>query len=533
MGLCRTSYGIPSGDRGDTPPVIGGDPPPSSTATPSLGPPGIIAGPDPEISSPASLLSSPTAPSPTLGRGKRQKKAPYFFSGSEPRSYKDASHNPKWGAAMRAEIDALEANGTWTIEDLPSGKKPISSKWVYKIKFNSDGSIERYKARSHADHTLFTYRKAYVFLSVLVYVDDLIHAENNNTACSSFKQYLNDCFKLKNLGPFKYFLGIESARGPRGLFFSQCKYALDILSESGLSVSKPAVFPMEQNHGLALADGPLLFDPGPYRRLIGCLVYLTIIRHDICYAVHVLSQFMQFPRSQHWDPALWIYAFCDSDWASCPLIWRSLTRYFVSLGNSPISWRTKKQLTVSRSSAEAEYRSMAPYSNRPSLHRTLRSRILLCWCASNPTTPLLSRQSLSTHSIRPAIKERALEWKMPLATNTRRSARQIGPPKIPFAKEFVGKDWQTLHDCSIRNDNVPVPTEMSISLGSENFCDALIDGRKEMDSTSNSDMDVEKNKIIEQLNAQINELRRENIKLRKPYALMRAVTKTNQSIIKN
>ncbi|KAK3011732.1 hypothetical protein RJ639_012295 [Escallonia herrerae] len=377
------------------------------------------------------------------------------------------------------------------IPDLRPGKKPIGSKWVYKIKFNSNGSIERYKARvvvrgdtqvkgldytetfapvakmvsvrvflavdviknwelhemdinnaflhgdlheevyirpplgfslsnpnkvlrlrkslyglrqsprnwfaklstalrsygflqSHADHTLFTYRKGDVFLSILGYVDDLILAGNNSTACSSFKKYLNDCFKLKDLGPLKYFLGIEAARGPRGLFLSQHKYALDILSKSGLSASKPAAFPIEQNHNLALAGGPLLSDPGPYRRLIGHLVYLTITRPDICYAVHVLSQFMQSPRSQHWDTALrvygilkrylkalgqglflladsplQIYAFCDSDWASCPLTRHSVTGYFVSLGNSPISWRTKKQPTVSRSSAEAEYRSMA------------------------------------------------------------------------------------------------------------------------------------------------------------------------------
>ncbi|KAK3039089.1 hypothetical protein RJ639_028835 [Escallonia herrerae] len=222
---------------------------------------------------------------------------------------------------------------------------------------------------SHADHTLFTYRKGDVFLSVLVYVDDLILAGNNSTACSLFKKYLNDCFKLKDLGPLKYFLGIEAASGPRGLFLSQRKYALDILSESGLSATKPAAFLMEQNHGLALACGPLLSDPGPYRRLIGRLVYLTITRPDICYAVHVLSQFMQSPRSQHWDIALrvlqylkaapgqglflsadsplQIYAFCDSDWASYPLTRRSVTGYFVSLGNSPISWRTKKQPTVS------------------------------------------------------------------------------------------------------------------------------------------------------------------------------------------
>ena len=48
---------------------------------------------------------------------------------------------------MRKEIQALEKNGTWTVEDLPVGKRAIGSKWVYKIKYNSDGSIERCKAR--------------------------------------------------------------------------------------------------------------------------------------------------------------------------------------------------------------------------------------------------------------------------------------------------------------------------------------------------------------------------------------------------
>ncbi|KAK3015824.1 hypothetical protein RJ639_005461 [Escallonia herrerae] len=259
MGLCRTSYGIPSGDRGDTPPVTEGDPPPSPAATSSPGLSGITAVPDPEISSLASPPSSPTAPSPTLGHGKRQKKVPSVLKDYPPRN---------WFAKLSTAL-------------------------------RSYGFLQ-----SHADHTLFTYRKGDIFLSVLVYVDDLILAGNNSTACSSFKKYLNDCFKLKDLRPLKYFLGIEAARGLRGLFLSQRKYALDILSESGLSASKPAAFPMEQNHGLALAGGPLLSDPRPYRRLIGRLVYLTSTRPDICYAIHVLSQFMQSPRSQHWDAAL-------------------------------------------------------------------------------------------------------------------------------------------------------------------------------------------------------------------------------------
>jgi len=48
---------------------------------------------------------------------------------------------------MTKEFEALELNNTWTIVDFPPGRKPISYKWVYKVKYNADGSIERYKAR--------------------------------------------------------------------------------------------------------------------------------------------------------------------------------------------------------------------------------------------------------------------------------------------------------------------------------------------------------------------------------------------------
>lgn len=73
--------------------------------------------------------------------------------------------------------------------------------------------------QSHADHTLFTYHKGDIFLSVLVYVDDLILVGNNSEACSSFKKFFNDCFKLKDLGSLKYFLGVEVACSPRACFF--------------------------------------------------------------------------------------------------------------------------------------------------------------------------------------------------------------------------------------------------------------------------------------------------------------------------
>ncbi|KAK2997578.1 hypothetical protein RJ639_026059 [Escallonia herrerae] len=242
---------------GDTPPVTGGDSPPSLAATPSPGLSGITAGPDPEISSPASPPSSPTAPSPPLGRGKRQKKAPSVLKDyvchtaqvlpPASSTSTNGSSGPRYPLANFVSYKSFSAAHTQILDAVSSGSEPHSYKtsprnWFAKLStaLRSYGFLQ-----SHADHTLFTYRKRDVFLSVLVYVDDLILAGNNITTCSSFKKYLNDCFKLKDLGPLKYFLGIEAARGPRGLFLSQHKYALDILSESGLSASKPAAFPME------------------------------------------------------------------------------------------------------------------------------------------------------------------------------------------------------------------------------------------------------------------------------------------------
>ncbi|XP_060962333.1 uncharacterized mitochondrial protein AtMg00240-like [Cannabis sativa] len=136
------------------------------------------------------------------------------------------------------------------------------------------------------------------------------------------------------------------------------------------------------NPRLRLDDeqGEPLDDPSPYRQLNGRLLYLTLSRPDITYAVNNLSQFMAKPRTPHLQAvhhlirylkgspgqgllytttsALNLRAFSDSDWASCPTTRRSTTNFCVFLGDCLISWRTKKQPTISKSSAEAEYRAL-------------------------------------------------------------------------------------------------------------------------------------------------------------------------------
>ena len=137
-------------------------------------------------------------------------------------------------------------------------------------------------------------------LYVLIYVDDLLIGGNDSDEIKKFKGYLSQCFHMKDLGPLKYILGIEVARSDAGIYLSQRKYALDIVSESGLLASKPATTPMEQNHKLATSEGAFFRDPEGYRRLVGRLVYLTYTRPELSYAVHILTQFMQHPRTKHW-----------------------------------------------------------------------------------------------------------------------------------------------------------------------------------------------------------------------------------------
>ena len=101
-----------------------------------------------------------------------------------------------------------------------------------------------------------------------------------------------------------YFLCIEVARSASDPFLCQRKYTLDIISEAGLLRAKPSGFPMEQNHKLGRATCNHLADLEVYLRLVGHLIYLAVTRPDLPYSVHILSRFMQEPRSEHWEAAL-------------------------------------------------------------------------------------------------------------------------------------------------------------------------------------------------------------------------------------
>ncbi|XP_026384850.1 uncharacterized protein LOC113280444 [Papaver somniferum] len=257
------------------------------------------------------------------------------------------------------------------------GLKQASRQWFAKL---SSVLLSEGFAKSLCDNSLFTYHRGTTPIFVLVYVDDIIITGTDNNFLNSLKLRLASHFSIKDLGSLKYFLGIEVSRSSNGIFLCQRKYILGILKDSGLTGARTSAYPMDTKLKLLPTDGKELIDPRCFRRLIGRFLYLTVTRPNITYSVNYLSQFLQHHRSAHMDVAHRIlrylkgtighgiflssssspsiHGYTDSDWAGCPITRRSTIGYFVTLGNSPISWKSKKQPTVARSSAEAKYRAL-------------------------------------------------------------------------------------------------------------------------------------------------------------------------------
>lgn len=375
-------------------------------------------------------------------------------------------------------MDALYENKTWTLAFLPTNRKVVGPKWIYKIKYNLNGDIERYKARlvakgftqkegfdyetfapvvkmttiktiivistmkrwniyqldvnnaflhgdlheevylkpppglpqegdkrvcklnkslyglkqasrnwfaklkrvlldmgfsqAHSDYSLFTRYKMDNIVYLLVYVDDIIITGSNEIELVTIKTNIEDNFKIKDLGKLNYFLGIEVLYSEEGIYLSQRKYALGILEESELIEAKPSKIPMERHTNLRNDKAKPLKNPTFYRSLVGKLIYLNITRPDLSFPVHWLSQFMGNPNEIHLQVLFKViryiktapgqgllykknnitelHGYCHSDWAACQISRRSLSGFCIFLGSSLISWKSKKQETVSLSS---------------------------------------------------------------------------------------------------------------------------------------------------------------------------------------
>ncbi|XP_043700108.1 uncharacterized mitochondrial protein AtMg00810-like [Telopea speciosissima] len=154
------------------------------------------------------------------------------------------------------------------------------------------------------DNLLVSLRKGSRVVVLVVYVDDIIISEDDATEIVEVKAYLDQHFQMKDLGALRYFVGIEVLRSTKGISLSQRKYVLSLLSETSMLAFKPINTPMDLCQKFEIHDDEEFDDKHWYRR-------------------------------------------------------RSTIGYCTFIGGNLVIWRSKKQTTVARSSAEAEYQAMA------------------------------------------------------------------------------------------------------------------------------------------------------------------------------
>ncbi|GJT18061.1 putative ribonuclease H-like domain-containing protein [Tanacetum coccineum] len=262
-----------------------------------------------------------------------------FLSQEEPKKVIHALKDPSWIEAMQEELLQFKLQEVWTLVDLPNGKRPIGTKWVYRNKKDERGIVIKNKARLMDVKSAFLYGKieeeVYVYqppgfedpdfpdrvykvekalyglhqaprawdkgdiLLVQVYVDDIIFGSTKKTLCKEFEKMMHKKFQMSFMGELTFFLGLQVKQKEVRFLISQDKYVIEILKKFGFTDVKTTSTPREtQKHLLKDEDGEEV-DVHLYRSKIGSLMYLTSSRPDIMFAVCACVRYQVNPKVSH------------------------------------------------------------------------------------------------------------------------------------------------------------------------------------------------------------------------------------------
>jgi hypothetical protein len=233
--------------------------------------------------------------------------------------------------------------------------------------------------QSEADKCIFVLSDQNDLCYLLVHVDDMLIASSNKNLIEKCANSIGKCFKIKDLGMVKHYLGIDVSRDEKGNFMlSQTPYIEKILEVSGMVDARHSKFPLDSGY-YRITDENHLEDNHEYRKLIGMLLYLAVhSRPDIAASVNILSQKTVNPRVTDYNEVKRVIkylagtknhrlalsrensrpelvAYTDANWAEEPKARKSNSGFYCSLNGGAISWYCRRQELVTLSSTEAEF----------------------------------------------------------------------------------------------------------------------------------------------------------------------------------
>ncbi|GKD27339.1 putative ribonuclease H-like domain-containing protein [Tanacetum coccineum] len=238
---------------------------------------------------------------------------------------------------MQEELLQFKLQKVWILVDLPKGKRAIGTKWIFRNKKDERGIMIRKKARLVAygytqeegidyDEVFATVERieairlflayasfigfmlyqmdvksAFLYRTIEeeVYVDDIIFGFTNKELCTRFEELMKDKFQMSSIGELTFFLGLQVQQKEDGLFISQHKYVAEILKKFNYTNVKSASTLVDLEKPLVKDGDANDVDVHLYRSMNGYLMYLTVSRPDIMFAVCAYARFQVTPKTSH------------------------------------------------------------------------------------------------------------------------------------------------------------------------------------------------------------------------------------------
>ncbi|CAL2246732.1 unnamed protein product [Prunus armeniaca] len=270
--------------------------------------------------------------------------------------------------------DPHHPNDVFRLKKALYGLKQAPRAWYERL---SSHLLGNGYVRGSVDKTLFVKRFKKDVLIAQVYVDDIVVGSTSDLHVQDFIHVMTSEFEMSLVGELNYFLGLQIKQSHDGIFVSQSKYAKNLVTKFGLEGAKSARTPMSTSAKIHRDLHGKSVDQTLYRSMIGSLLYLTASRPDISFSVGVCARFQSDPKESHlfavkriikyvsgtsefglwytYDTCVNLVGYSDADWAGCSDDRKSTSGGVFYVGNNLVAWHSKKQNSVSLSTAEAEY----------------------------------------------------------------------------------------------------------------------------------------------------------------------------------